>query len=251
MSDKRFDIMGQHYVVYGWMRQGLGLKGSMLELYALVYGYNVSGREFTASLDYMCEWTGLSKKQVIDNMKRLCDKGYLNRYDIRDRGIKMCRYEVDEGWLQKVNVVVTKGKWGVYETTPNNIENNNNNIILSIEEREWKFREDLRGYEGRYGRDMIEAFYGYWSEPTQDRMKMKWELQETWDVGRRLEGWSKRESKNQFNNNFRGGGNTLNSALNYGTNNQKCFAYRETENERRIREEREAIVAELGGAYEW
>lgn len=249
MSDKKFDIVEQHYVVYGWMRQGLGLKGSMLELYALVYGYNASGREFTASLEYMCEWTGLSKKQVIDNMKRLCNKGYLNKQDLLDNGMKVCKYNINEEWLQNVNGEVTKGKQIVYKTTLNNIENKSNNIRPNIEEREWNFRNELREYEGRYGMEIIEAFYRYWSEPTQDRSKMKWELQETWDVGRRLENWSKRENKNQFNNNFRSG-NTINSLFNYDKRNQRNFAYCETENERRRREERE-IISELGGACEW
>jgi hypothetical protein len=75
---------------------------------------------------------------------------------------------------------------------------------------------------------------------------MKWELQETWDVGRRLENWSKRDYSQKNIINFKGGGNTLNSAQNYATNNQKCFTYRETENERRIREEQERISAKYG-----
>ena len=67
--NKKFDIDGQFYVTYGWMRSKLGLKGSMLELYALVYGYHVRGMEFTGSLEYLREWTGLSRVAIIDSMK--------------------------------------------------------------------------------------------------------------------------------------------------------------------------------------
>jgi hypothetical protein len=146
----------------------------------------------------------------------------------------------------KIGDVTPKTDDTISKIGDNNIENKRNNITLSIEEREWKFRDELREYEGRYGKEMIEAFYRYWSEPTQDKSKMKWELQETWDVGRRLENWSKRDYSKKNIINFKGGGNTLNSAQNYATNNQKCFTYRETENERRIREEQERISAKYG-----
>ena len=249
--NKKFDIDGQFYVTYGWMRSRLGLKGSMLELYALVYGYHASGREFTASLNYMCEWTGLSESNVVANLKKLVKNDFLIHNYVFINGHKVGKYEINKKKLMTIEIGDIAPKIG--ETTPkindNNIVNNNN-ITLNIEEREWKFRDELRKYESRYGMEIIEAFYRYWSEPTQDRSKMKYELQETWDVGRRLENWNKRENKNKPNY-YKGGDTTEKTVINNGYNYKQNFNKHETENERRIREEREAIVAELGGACEW
>lgn len=39
---------------------------------------------------------------------------------------------------------------------------------------------------------MIRAFYDYWSEPTLDRKKMRWELEKTFELNRRLGYWYRR-----------------------------------------------------------
>lgn len=246
--NKKFDIVEQHYVVYGWMRQGLGLKGSMLELYALVYGYNASGREFTASLEYMCEWTGLSESNVVANLKKLVKGDFLIHDYVYINGHKVGRYGINRDKLTfEIETITPKIDSITSKIGDNNKENKLNNNTNNIEERDFAFREVLKGYEMLYGTETVEAFYRYWSEPTQDRCKMKWELQETWDVGGRLENWSKRDyTKNHNIINLKGGGNTLNSAQNYGGNHKANYFRNETENERRIREEQERIITKYG-----
>ena len=249
--NKKFDIVSQHYVVYGWMRQGLGLKGSMLELYALVYGYNASGREFTASLEYMCEWTGLSRVAVMDSMKKLTEGEFLEKETIFVSNQKCCRYSINEDKLKNLTMVVKKVDYGSKESLPNkiiyNITNSHNNSEMkNLIERQELFRQMVDDYDGQYGREMLDAFYNYWSEPTQNGEKMRFELQETWEVGRRLESWHSRDSKYKQNKNFRSEGNTIKPYYYNGTTNKQNFAARETENERRIREEKERIVAKYG-----
>lgn len=76
----------------------------------------------------------------------------------------------------------------------------------SIESRAKDFRTTLDEYiDNPYTKDMIEAFYNYWSEPTPSGKKMKFELEKTWDVSRRLRTWKRNESKygGKYNSNSR------------------------------------------------
>lgn len=76
----------------------------------------------------------------------------------------------------------------------------------SIKSRAKDFRITLDEYvDNPYTKDMIEAFYDYWSEPTPSGKKMKFELEKTWDVSRRLRTWKRNESKygGKYNSNSR------------------------------------------------
>ena len=47
----------------------------------------------------------------------------------------------------------------------------------------------------KYSKQMLQDFYEYWSEPNPSHTKMRFELQKTWDVNRRLARWA----RNNFN----------------------------------------------------
>ena len=42
---------------------------------------------------------------------------------------------------------------------------------------------------------MLREFYDYWREPNKSKTKMKFELQETWDLKLRLIKWEKNQEK--------------------------------------------------------
>lgn len=63
----------------------------------------------------------------------------------------------------------------------------------SIQEREAAFKLLLQQYEGKYSKEMIAAFFGYWSEPNPSKTKMAFELKKTWEVSRRLATWASRD----------------------------------------------------------
>ncbi len=58
-----------------------------------------------------------------------------------------------------------------------------------LSERKKKFQETISPYIDEYGADMCNDFFEYWTEPTPNGKKMKFELQKTWDVKRRLSRW--------------------------------------------------------------
>lgn len=71
--------------------------------------------------------------------------------------------------------------------------NNKKESKPSLETRSIAFKETLRPFLNQYGKDMLTSFYNYWSEPNQNKTKMLFEMQKTWDNSRRLANWSKRE----------------------------------------------------------
>lgn len=58
-----------------------------------------------------------------------------------------------------------------------------------------KFKHEVAEFVGIYPAPMLEDFWGYWSEPNKSGTKMKFELQPTWDLARRLSTWAKNEAK--------------------------------------------------------
>ena len=76
---------------------------------------------------------------------------------------------------------------------------------VAIEERRDKLRDEMRKYANQYSREMLNAFYQYWSEPNQKNTKMRFELEKTWLLSSRLATWEKRENnykKNSYGKNF-------------------------------------------------
>lgn len=63
----------------------------------------------------------------------------------------------------------------------------------TIEERASEFKASLVEYVSSYGQPMLDAFFNYWTEPNQSRTKMRWEMEKTWETGRRLATWNARE----------------------------------------------------------
>lgn len=63
-----------------------------------------------------------------------------------------------------------------------------------IEERKNDFKELISENRKDYGRDMLNAFYAYWTE-CDKKGKMRFECERFFDVARRLSTWSRREIK--------------------------------------------------------
>jgi hypothetical protein len=76
----------------------------------------------------------------------------------------------------------------------NGIDNEiDNDIKDNIIKKESEFKESIKPFIQKYGKDICNDFYMYWSEPDKSRTKLRYELQKTWDVGRRLAYWANRD----------------------------------------------------------
>lgn len=58
-----------------------------------------------------------------------------------------------------------------------------------------KFLIEVSAFKELYSVKMLEAFVDYWTEPNKSKTKLRYELQKTFDIARRLKTWNKNESK--------------------------------------------------------
>ena len=73
-------------------------------------------------------------------------------------------------------------------------------LKLELEKKKKEFSDTLKPFLETYGSKMLNEFYLYWTEPTQDKKpKLKFELEKTWSLERRLSTWKNYENK--FGNN--------------------------------------------------
>ena len=66
-----------------------------------------------------------------------------------------------------------------------------NRLQDNLEERREKFSKSLDDYIDGYDTEMLEDFMEYWTEPNKSGTKMRFELEKTWSLSRRLKTWSR------------------------------------------------------------
>lgn len=69
----------------------------------------------------------------------------------------------------------------------------NNKDKIDIELRKTSFASSLEPFLKIYGRNMLNEFFKYWTEPNKSKSKFRAELEKTWDVERRLETWARND----------------------------------------------------------
>lgn len=64
-----------------------------------------------------------------------------------------------------------------------------------IKDKKQKFYEDCKPYLGKYPKDMLRAFYNYWTEMNKSGTRLRFELQPTFEISRRLVTWASRDKE--------------------------------------------------------
>lgn len=120
--------------------------------------------------------------------------------------ITVCNYAHYQG-LRNDSETQVKRKRNDSETivTPNNNDNNENNIVigtnkrlsiaLPVEKRRQHLIDQMTQYRERYGADMLNEFFSYWTELNTNGTKMRFEMERTWETKRRLERWNRHNTK--------------------------------------------------------
>lgn len=62
--------------------------------------------------------------------------------------------------------------------------------VDKLKKSKLEFVETLKEFKDVYSREMLNAFYSYWTEPNKSKTKVRWQLEKTWDVSRRLKTWA-------------------------------------------------------------
>ena len=140
-----------YFQVSGWMVNRLGLKGTALNVYAIIYGFSQDGESwFSGSLRYLMDFTNASRRTIISTLKDLTEKGYLVKREHLEDGVKFCAYRAVRtpfgsvqklhqgckkctgGGAKNVKEGVQELHGGDAETAPNNlVDNISNNIDIN------------------------------------------------------------------------------------------------------------------------
>ena len=132
-------INDENYIlIQGWMRTEMGLSGAALMVYATIYGFSQTGNcYYSGSIDYLAEWAGVQRRQVMRILKEFTEAGYIEK---TEAGYNRFRYRTDLEMVRNAH-----RRWCHNDTidgdimtpdgdimTPNNIDiYNNNNIAIN------------------------------------------------------------------------------------------------------------------------
>ena len=191
-------------------------------------GVTVRRGQLLTSLPQLSEWTGLSIQTLRTALKRLESARQITcRATHKATCITICNfanYQVPEHGEQHTeqhaeqqanNMQTTcktasipisspsESKHNVYsprnkkETPPYGGEKKEGSQGSLLSLREQAFYDSLRPFQdtagGKYPGEMLRSFFTYWSEPNKSKTKMRFELEKTWDLSRRLSYWASRE----------------------------------------------------------
>lgn len=62
-----------------------------------------------------------------------------------------------------------------------------------------EFQKTIEPFIEKYGEETCQNFFQYWTEPNKSKTKLRYEMEKTWDISRRLANWARNEKS--FNKN--------------------------------------------------
>jgi hypothetical protein len=72
--------------------------------------------------------------------------------------------------------------------------NKKDEISNKKEEKEIVFKSEVFEFYEKYPESMLDKFCNYWTEKNKSRTKMRWELEKTFEIPRRLATWASRDT---------------------------------------------------------
>lgn len=188
-------------------------------------GILIKRGQLVTSVATISEETKLSTQQVRTSLNRLKSTNEItskttNRFTL----VTVCKYESYQPYeeveqqtkqqaLQQTNNKQITNKQQQLKNNKN-IRNNKKESILTnvridekvtdapvvattttddMELRKEKFYQSLVPYVAKYGKDMVRAFYDYWTEKTYGGRKMRFEKQQAFEISKRLATWQKHD----------------------------------------------------------
>ena len=74
-----------------------------------------------------------------------------------------------------------------------NVNDINKNSKANLEIRSLALKNSLIPFKNKYQIDLLKNFFEYWTEPNPSKTKMRFELERTWSIERRLTNWASRQ----------------------------------------------------------
>jgi hypothetical protein len=146
----------------------------------------LSRREKGAYIDLLC--------CQADKMDK--GNGYLTLQDIKDilNGDFDCWEKIKSKFTEENGLYYNKKlesvKQGKHKKTQEEIIQDRVLIDQRINERKQQFYEECKPFLDKYPKEMLRRFYNYWIELNKSKTKMRFELERTFEISRRLVTWS-------------------------------------------------------------
>lgn len=156
-----------YVVLRPFMVEELGLKGSELVAYALIYGFSQDGESwFTGSAQYVADWCGIARRNALGVLQKLTDKGLVEKV----RTGQGCAYRVCKNITgDKTSPVIKHHRTGDKtspvtgdKTSPNNIGDITSNNARERRHGLGEFGHVLLSDEDEAKLD--EQFPGFWRD---------------------------------------------------------------------------------------
>lgn len=205
-------------------------------------GILIKRGQLVTSVATISEETKLSTQQVRTSLNRLKSTNEItskttNRFTL----VTICKYEsyqlyeeveqqTKQQALQQTNNKQITNKQQQLKNNKNIRKNKKESILTNVridekatdapvvattttddmELRKEKFYQSLVPYVAKYGKDMVRAFYDYWTEKTYGGRKMRFEKQQAFEISKRLATWQKNDLSyaNRDNTRFGQSGST-------------------------------------------
>lgn len=165
-------INDENYIhIAGWMINKLDLKGSELLIYAIIYGFSQDGESmFTASSQYLADWTNTTKQSVFKVLKSLTERELIIRKETNKNNITFVSYRYNDSIpgvpskslepIKKVDRVEEKDDMGNQKSLSNNKYINKYNNI----DRKEYISKDIYKKSSKFQKPTIEEVKEYCSQ---------------------------------------------------------------------------------------
>lgn len=194
------DLKLQREIVLKYQRSPLVL-AVLLNLYAMASTDELTLGRIDASVGDIAKKMGLSYNDIRKSIDKLSsDNMLMKTANNRGTTITLTCFEFKATASKKTP---TKKDWKIHPLIPSNFEGTWQDALqLVLNPRREAFVNELRQYVDEYGKEMCNAFYRYWTEAdckieggNLASIKMRFEKQPTWELGRRLITWNKNNSR--------------------------------------------------------
>ena len=93
-----------YITILGWMRTDFDLKGNELLVFALIYGFSQDTEtKFNGSISYIQDAIGASKNTVMTTLKKITEKGLLDKHTETRKGVSFNSYSCSCMVVQKLD----------------------------------------------------------------------------------------------------------------------------------------------------
>lgn len=146
----------------------------------------------------------LSRKEKGAYMDLLCmqaEKGHMTLQSIKDilNGDFDCWDKLKSKFTEENGLYYNKKletvKQGKHKKTEDEITIDRAKLDQQLNERKLKFYNECKPYLGKYPKEMLRRFYNYWTEMNKPATRLKFELQQTFEIGKRLATWANKDKE--------------------------------------------------------